>query len=63
MFKHKFGQKMGWALFWVTFFTNSSDVDVMTTIFCDFCQFLAKELASFSKTNVMITFLHNLVLV
>jgi hypothetical protein len=36
--------------------------DVMITIFCDFCQFLAKKLAFFSKTNVMIKFLHNLAL-
>jgi hypothetical protein len=27
----------------------------MITIFCDFCQFSAKKLAFFSKTNVMIT--------
>jgi hypothetical protein len=35
-------------------------VDVMITIFCDFCQFSAKKLAFFSKSNVMIKFLHNL---
>jgi hypothetical protein len=29
-------------------------VDVMITIFCDFCQFSAKKLAFFSKTYVMI---------
>jgi hypothetical protein len=34
--------------------------DVMITIFCDFFQFWAKKLAFFSKTNVMIQFLHNL---
>jgi hypothetical protein len=34
-----------------------SGVDVMITIFCDFCQFLEKKLAFFSKTNVMIKFL------
>jgi hypothetical protein len=28
----------------------------MITIFCDFSQFLAKKLAFFSKTNVMIIF-------
>jgi hypothetical protein len=28
----------------------------MITIFCDFCQFSAKKLAFFSKTNVMIKF-------
>jgi hypothetical protein len=33
-----------------------SAVDVMLTIFCDFCQFSAKKLAFFSKTNVMINF-------
>jgi hypothetical protein len=31
-------------------------VDVMITIFCDFCQFSAKKLAFFSKTNVVINF-------
>jgi hypothetical protein len=36
--------------------------DVMITIFCDFCQFSAKKLAFFSKTNVMIKFLNNLAL-
>jgi hypothetical protein len=34
-------------------------VDVVIAIFCDFCQFLAKKLALFSKTNVMIKFLQN----
>jgi hypothetical protein len=37
-------------------------VDVMITIFCDFRQFSAKKLAFFSKTNVVIKFLHNLAL-
>jgi hypothetical protein len=32
-------------------------VDVMITIFCDFCLFSAKKLAFFSKTNVTIKFL------
>jgi hypothetical protein len=32
----------------------NSGVDVMITIFCDFCQFLAKKLAFSKKTNVMI---------
>jgi hypothetical protein len=31
-------------------------VDVMITIFCDFCLFLAKKIAFPSKTNVMIKF-------
>jgi hypothetical protein len=44
------------------FFTISSGVDVMITIFCDFRQFSAKKLAFFSKTNVMIKILHNLAL-
>jgi hypothetical protein len=35
----------------------------MITIFFDFCQFSAKKLAFFSKTNVMIKFLHNLALI
>jgi hypothetical protein len=44
------------------FFTNSSGVDVMITIFCDFWQFSAKKLAFFSKTDVMINFFQNLAL-
>jgi hypothetical protein len=35
--------------------SSKPGVDVMITIFCDFRQFLAKQLAFFSKTNVMIT--------
>jgi hypothetical protein len=35
---------------------NLPGVDVMITIFCDFCQFSAKKLAFFSKTNLMINF-------
>jgi hypothetical protein len=35
-------------------------VDVMITILCDFCQFSAKKLAFFLKTNAMIKILHNL---
>jgi hypothetical protein len=42
------------------FFPNSSGVDVMITIFCNFRQFSPKKLAFFSKTDVMITILHNL---
>jgi hypothetical protein len=34
----------------------------MITVFSDFQQFSVKKLALFSKTNVMINFLHNLVL-
>jgi hypothetical protein len=34
----------------------------MITIFGDFCQFSAKKMAFFSKTNVMIKILHNLAL-
>jgi hypothetical protein len=34
----------------------------MITIFCDFWKFLAKKLAFFSKTNVMIKILHYLAL-
>jgi hypothetical protein len=37
-------------------------VDVMITIFCDFCQFSAKKMAFFSKSNVMIKNLHDLAL-
>jgi hypothetical protein len=43
-------------------FEKTPRVDVMITIFSDFCQFSAKKLAFFSKTNVMITILHNLAL-
>jgi hypothetical protein len=39
-----------------------SGVDVMITIFRDFCQFSVKKLAFFSKTNVMIKILHNIAL-
>jgi hypothetical protein len=46
-----------WAAFWAIFFATSSGVYVMITIFCDFCQFSAKILAFFSKTNAMIKFL------
>jgi hypothetical protein len=41
-------------------FLCGTGVDVMSTIFCDFCQISAKRLAFFSKTNVRIKFLHNL---
>jgi hypothetical protein len=34
-----------------------SGVDVVITIFGDFCQFSAKKMALFSKTNVIIIFL------
>jgi hypothetical protein len=37
-------------------------VDDMITFFCDFQQFLAKQLAVFSKTNVIIKILHSLAL-
>jgi hypothetical protein len=42
--------------------TSGPGVDVMITIFGDFRQFLAKKLAFFSKTNVMIKIFHNLAL-
>jgi hypothetical protein len=45
------------------FFKNSSGVDVMITIFCDFRQFLAKKLAFFPQTNVMIKFLQKIAVV
>jgi hypothetical protein len=41
---------------------STPGVDVMITIFGDFRQFLAKKLAFFSITNVMIKVLHNLAL-
>jgi hypothetical protein len=45
---------------WVQRLEKLPGVDVMITIFCDFCQISAKKLAVFSKTNVMIKILHNL---
>jgi hypothetical protein len=39
-----------------------SGVDVIITIFCDFCQLSAKKLEFFSKSNVKIKNLHNLAL-
>jgi hypothetical protein len=48
--------------FSVVGFVCPPGVDVMITIFRDFRQFSAKKLAFFSKTNVMIKILHNLVL-
>jgi hypothetical protein len=42
------------------FIPKEAGVDVMITIYCDFCQFSAKKLASFSKANVMMKFFHNL---
>jgi hypothetical protein len=45
------------------FIGSKTGVDVMITIFRDFCQFSAKKLAFFSKTNVMIKILHNLALI
>jgi hypothetical protein len=35
-------------------------VEVMIKIFCNFCQFLAKKLPFFPKTNVMTNFLEKL---
>jgi hypothetical protein len=37
------------------FFTNSSGVDVMIKIFCDFPQFSAKKLAFFSKFSFVLS--------
>jgi hypothetical protein len=42
--------------------TTLPEVDVMITIFCDFCQFSAKKLAFFLYANVMINFFQNLAL-
>jgi hypothetical protein len=50
------------ALFPIVLSRSPPGVDVMITIFCDFCQFSAKKLAFFSKTDVMIKILHNLAL-
>jgi hypothetical protein len=43
-------------------FESDQGVDVMITVFCDFDNFWRQKLAFFSKTNVMINFLHNLAL-
>jgi hypothetical protein len=43
-------------------YSEQPRVDVIITNFCDFCKFSAKKLAFFSKTNVMIQFVHNLAL-
>jgi hypothetical protein len=40
--------------------TTPPGVDVMMTIFANFCQFSAKKLAFFSETHVMIKFLQTL---
>jgi hypothetical protein len=45
----------------VSFCKNSSGVDAMITIFCDFLRFLPIFVFS-KKTNVMIKFLHNVAL-
>jgi hypothetical protein len=45
------------------FWSTVPGVDVMITIFCDFCQFSAKKLAFSSKTNVMIKFFLKLAVV
>jgi hypothetical protein len=44
-------------------YVKPGGVDVMITIFGDFCQFSAKNLAFFLKFNVMIENLHNLAFV
>jgi hypothetical protein len=41
------------------FISGLSGVDVMITILGDFCQFSAKKMAFFSKTNVVIFFCKN----
>jgi hypothetical protein len=58
-FVTKFQQKLH---FIIDKIETRSGVDVMITIFCDFCQLSAKQLAFFSITNVMIKHLHNLAL-
>jgi hypothetical protein len=52
---------MAWATFWAIFLQTHlvAVVDVMITIFCDFS---AKKLAFFPKTNALIKFLQNLAL-
>jgi hypothetical protein len=50
-------RKILWPTFYIQmqFLGLVAGVDVMITIFCDFCQFSAKNLAFFAKSNVMIT--------
>jgi hypothetical protein len=54
-------------LFGGNFFTKNyypiKGVDIMITMYCDFCQFSAKNLAFFSKTKVVIKFLQKLAVV
>jgi hypothetical protein len=45
---------MGWAINILgDFFANSSGVDVMIIIFCDFWQLSAKKLAVFLKNQML----------
>jgi hypothetical protein len=57
LYLHTFGGNTCFSsnLLSLTFAVLTPGVDVMITIFCDFCQFSAKKLAFFSKTNVMKT--------
>jgi hypothetical protein len=57
---HSFRQQNVLVYILGEFFSNTSGVDVMITIFCTFCQFSSKKLAFFLKTNVMIKILLNL---
>jgi hypothetical protein len=47
---------------YVISFKNFLGVDAMITIFCNVRQFSAEKLAFFTRTNVVIKFLHNLAL-
>jgi hypothetical protein len=51
---------MGKGYILVDFLTNSFGVNLMIIILCDFRQLSAKNLAFFSKPNVMIKFLQEL---
>jgi hypothetical protein len=62
------GSAIIWAIFSQTHLaslagTPSPGVYVIITIFCDFRQFSAKKLAFFSKSNVVIQFLHEVTVV
>jgi hypothetical protein len=46
-------KKLGYIL---SIFLTNSGVDILITIFCDFCQFSATKLAFFLNTNVTIKY-------
>jgi hypothetical protein len=63
-YKQKIGVFLEKPTLWSMFNINrlAPRVDAMVAMFCDIRQFSAKKFAFFSKTNVMIKFVHNLAL-